>query len=176
MRKHLKISNVLAFVALFAALGGTAFAAKTIISKPSQLKKGVVTNSKVKKGTLKANRLSDKAVASLQGQTGPKGPKGAKGAKGDTGPSGLASVTAVTDSVDISAGNSDALNVPCPAGTHLVGGGADTQNPTATITRDMPTVDGVPAADGETPNGWYGGAATGIEGISFSVYALCAAS
>ncbi len=90
----------------------------------------------------------------------------AEGAKGDTGPRGLASVTAYTNDVDISTGDSGGVNVMCPDGTTLVAGGADTQNPTATVTRDMPTLDGVPAAEGETPDGWYAGAKAGVEGIN----------
>ena len=85
MRKHLSYANVVSTLALFLVLGGTAVAAKVIITKPSQLGKNVVTNKKVKKGTLSSNRLSAKARAALKGATGPAGFPGAPGAPGAPG-------------------------------------------------------------------------------------------
>src|SRR5204863_8492796 len=85
LRAHLNYSNVLATAAVFAALGGTGFAAATIGT--AQLKNGAVTNpklasnavtsAKVKDGSLlikdfKANVLRG-TVVGPQGPTGPTG-------------------------------------------------------------------------------------------------------
>ncbi len=79
MTKHLSYANVVASMALFLVLGGSAVAASAIIKKPSQLRNGVVTNKKVKKGTLAADRLSKKARAALKGASGPQGAPGPAG-------------------------------------------------------------------------------------------------
>ena len=79
-----KFSTVIALFALFAALGGSAYAAKSVING-KDIKKGTVTSKAVKDGTLKTKDLSDKAQSELQGQQGPKGPKGDTGAPGADG-------------------------------------------------------------------------------------------
>ncbi|HEX6229225.1 MAG TPA: hypothetical protein VFZ41_07150, partial [Solirubrobacterales bacterium] len=94
MAKHLTFSNVVASVALFCALGGTAIAAKTLITKPSQLRNGVVTNKKVKKGTLRVNRLHKSARRALRGSRGPRGEQGTQGPQGPQGPPGADGATA----------------------------------------------------------------------------------
>jgi hypothetical protein len=77
---HLR-SNAIAYVALFIALGGTAYAAKALPKNSvgtKQLKSNAVTGPKVKNGSLKV-------IDFKSGQLKP----GAKGDKGDTGPQGL---------------------------------------------------------------------------------------
>jgi hypothetical protein len=90
VRKHLSYANVMATIAVFVALGGSAIAAGVIITKPSQVKNGVLTGKKLKRGTLGADRLSAAARASLQGKPGATGPAGADGAPGASGPQGPA--------------------------------------------------------------------------------------
>ena len=55
------------FVALVAALTGTAAAATVLITKSSQIKKGVVTGTHVKDGSLGAADLSAAARSALKG-------------------------------------------------------------------------------------------------------------
>lgn len=106
MRKHLTYGNVIATLALFIALGGSAIAANAIITRSSQVADGVITgrklangsvsNGKVKRGSLGADRLSRSARASLTGQrgatgaTGPAGPQGPAGTAGAQGAAGTA--------------------------------------------------------------------------------------
>jgi hypothetical protein len=68
---------------LFLALGGTSYAAATLIN-----------GSQIKKHTIAKNRLTNKAIKQLKGNRGPRGlagaqgPTGAAGARGATGPQG----------------------------------------------------------------------------------------
>jgi hypothetical protein len=99
-RSKFRISpaSVLALIALFVALGGASYAAVTINGNNIQnnsipgkkLKNGAVTNKKVKANSLRANRLTAGARASLRGAQGPRGETGAHGAQGPQGPQGPA--------------------------------------------------------------------------------------
>ena len=108
IRSQLTYANVMATLALFAALGGGAYAAVKLPKNSvgaAQIKKNAITSPKVKDGSLvakdfKAGQLPRGAkgesgangaagAAGQQGQQGPQGvqgPKGDKGDKGDTGP------------------------------------------------------------------------------------------
>jgi hypothetical protein len=87
MGKHLKLrrpshATVVAYLALFIALGSGAYAARQL-SKNSvgskQLKRNSVTSLKVKDGSL---RPEDFAKGALQGADGAQGPQGPPGAPG----------------------------------------------------------------------------------------------
>ncbi len=70
-RPKLTYSNVIASIALFAALGGVAVAAglpKNSVG-PKQLKKGAVTGAKIRKGAVTAGKLGPKSV--VAGKLGP---------------------------------------------------------------------------------------------------------
>jgi len=82
-RRH---STAVAYLALFAALGGSAYAAVTVTGK--NIKDGTVTGRDVKNRSLGTNKLSTRAVSSLTGQPGPAGPQGERGPVGPTGPAG----------------------------------------------------------------------------------------
>lgn len=77
-------ATVLAAIAVFAVLAGTATAASGLISG-SKIKKGTITGKQIKNKSLGANKLSPAAVKKLQGQQGPQGPKGDTGAQGPAG-------------------------------------------------------------------------------------------
>ena len=82
-RRH---STAVAYLALFAALGGSAYAAVTVTGK--NIKDGTVTGKDVKNRSLGTNKLSTKAISSLAGERGPRGPAGPQGEKGAQGPVG----------------------------------------------------------------------------------------
>ena len=82
-RRH---TAAVAYLALFAALGGTAYAAVTVTGK--NIKDGTVTGRDVKNSSLGKNKLTATAVSSLAGQRGPAGPQGPKGDTGEQGPQG----------------------------------------------------------------------------------------
>ena len=127
-------ATVLAAIAVFAVLAGTATAAKSVISG-KQIKKGTITAKQIKKKTIGVNKLTDAAVSSLRGATGPqgqrgeKGEKGAQGEKGEKGEQGNAPagiVQPLFDSVDsgtnINAGSeTELLDIPITkAGTYVI--------------------------------------------------------
>src|SRR2546430_10518823 len=76
--------NAIALLALFLALGGTSFAAATLIN-----------GSQIKKHTIAKNRLTNKAIKQLKGNRGPRGAQGAAGAQGTAGPQGVQGVQGV---------------------------------------------------------------------------------
>jgi hypothetical protein len=77
-----------AYLALFASLGGSAYAAITITG--SNIKDGTITGRDVKNRSLGTNKLSNSATALLKGRPGPTGPQGPKGDKGEQGTRGPA--------------------------------------------------------------------------------------
>ena len=81
LRRH---TTAVAYLALFAALGGSAYAAVTVTG--SNIKDGTVTGKDVKNRSLGTNKLSPTAVSSLTGKPGPAGPQGDKGATGGRPP------------------------------------------------------------------------------------------
>jgi hypothetical protein len=95
LRRHLSFANVVALIALFVALGGSAYAVTRLPHGSvgtAQLKNGAVTGAKVKKGSLL--RSNFKAGQLPAGAQGPAGPTGAPGAEGKSGPEGPAGPTA----------------------------------------------------------------------------------
>jgi Collagen triple helix repeat (20 copies) len=90
-RRH---TTAVAYVALFAALGGSAYAAATITGK--NIKDGTITGRDVKNRSIGSGKLSATAVSSLTGERGPAGPQGPKGDRGEPGPAGPRGVTGPT--------------------------------------------------------------------------------
>ena len=163
-RRH---TTAVAYLALFAALGGSAYAAVTVTGK--QIKDGTITGKDVKNRSLGAGKLSAGALGSLAGERGPAGPQGERGLKGDPGkqgpigpagatgeqgpqgPTGLANVE-----YRVSAGKSVAKNatesatVNCSSGKVALGGGA-ANFPSAGESR---VVSSAPGGDNGTATGW----------------------
>jgi hypothetical protein len=162
-RRH---TTAVAYLALFAALGGSAFAAATITGK--NIKNGTITGKDVKNRTLGTKKLSAKAISSLSGQRGPagpqgengdRGPAGPSGQKGDTGPdgpqgpagargpSGISGWEYVTAAKSVAVDHAERISVPCPNGKKALGGGVATDpGPYATKVRET-------APDGQA-TGW----------------------
>jgi hypothetical protein len=72
-----------ALLALFLALGGTSYAASTLVGKNS------VGSAQVINGSLQTKDLSKKARKALKGNRGPRGLRGAQGPQGATGAQGV---------------------------------------------------------------------------------------
>src|SRR3954451_17053543 len=87
-----KHSTLIAYIALFCALGGGAYAAVKLPSNSvgtKQLKAGAVTGDKVKDASLQAPDFAPGQLpAGAQGPAGPPGAKGETGAQGPAGPMG----------------------------------------------------------------------------------------
>ena len=110
MRKGLTFSNVVALLALFTAMGGTAYAAVVITGtnvkdgtlRSADIADGLygVQSRDVKNASLGAIDLSAAARTSLKGNAGPTGPagstgtSGANGMNGGTGPAGARGLSA----------------------------------------------------------------------------------
>lgn len=102
---------VIALLALFFALGGTAIAARHyFITSTQQIKPNVL---KQLKGNSGAN-----------GAQGPAGPAGATGPAGPAGPSNLSALTSVSGPIiEVPTGTVEGASAFCPAGSHAIGGG-----------------------------------------------------
>ncbi len=86
--REVRPATVIAVVALFIAIGGTATAASGLING-KQIKPGTVTAKQIKNKTITKGKLAPSTVRSLTGQRGPTGPGGAPGATGPTGANGV---------------------------------------------------------------------------------------
>jgi hypothetical protein len=140
---HLR-GNIVGYVALFAALGGTSYAAVKLAPgsvTASALAKGAVTHSKLAANSVGANNLLQrsvsaadfkpgalvtalKAVSHQNGAAGLKGAAGLSGAKGATGPTGPAGadgsasiVSKARDAGTVTAPHGTSTNVPLSGGT-----------------------------------------------------------
>jgi hypothetical protein len=160
-RRH---TTAVAYVALFAALGGSAYAAVTVTGK--NIKDGTVTGRDVKNRSLGTNKLSTKAVGSLTGQPGPAGPQGPKGDPGKQGPAGPTGATGpkgetgpagpqgpagpagpsgisgweyrISPATDISPRSQGYAEVYCPSGNKALGGGASATRAFAEVSTSAP--------------------------------------
>jgi len=110
--KRPNAATIIAFVALFAVLGGSAYAAKKITSKD------------IANGTIKLADLSGSARNALKGQRGPAGPAGPQG---PAGPNVVAKLTPTTLDFSVPGGSGldsiQTITVACPAGHRVVSGG-----------------------------------------------------
>ncbi|MEV4423254.1 hypothetical protein AB0L40_25255 [Patulibacter sp. NPDC049589] len=138
-------AGIIALLALFLALGGTATAAKLITGAQiknssvtgADLKNSSVTGADVKNRSLTASDLSAATVKSLAGKAGPTGatgavgpagpggpagPAGAAGAPGAQGPAGIVSALTVADDTHTvtGAGTRQVLAKTLPAGRYVV--------------------------------------------------------
>lgn len=110
---------VIASLALFFALGGTAAAASHyLITSASQIKPSVLSKLKGKPGQQGAT-----GPAGPQGATGPQGPAGSQGPAGPTTLSAITTVTGPT--VEVENSKVKGASAECPAGEHAVSGGGD---------------------------------------------------
>jgi hypothetical protein len=164
-RRH---STAVAYLALFAALGGSAYAAVTVTGK--NIQDGTVTGKDVKNRSLGTKKLSTKAVSSLTGQPGPAGPQGAKGDSGQQGPAGPTGETGpkgetgpagpqgpagpagpsaisgweyrVSPGVYLPPKVANPVQANCPGGKKALGGGASSTGTNAYVIDSAPTDDG----------------------------------
>ncbi len=176
LRRH---STAVAYLALFAALGGSAYAAVTVTG--SNIKDGTVTGKDVKNRSLGKSELSPRAVSSLSGQPGPQGeqgpagpkgaigpegPAGAQGPAGPVGPSGISGLQYMTSAgIAIPANSTASGTIDCPGGKKALGGGVSR-------TGDGLIVDTAPLNEG---TGWAGELRNrGTGSVTMYVWAICA--
>ena len=148
---RLSYANVIATVALFAALGGSSYAALNLPRASvgsKQLKKNSVSSPKVKRGSLLLNDFKASQRASLRGPQGPQGPRG------EVGPSGATKVISRrSDFQIVPADSSQTAKVECNPGEVATGGGIQITNGSLL---DMVAIQSMPTlSPSDVPTGWY---------------------
>ncbi len=154
LRERLTYANVVATLALFAAFGGTSYAALTITGKNvtnSSLTGRDVKNSSLTTADVKNRSLLRKDFKTGQLPAGQKGDSGASGVPGAPGASGATNVTSRVTTQSLGPGNVD-QTAPCQAGEKAVGGGPNFTNdePEITVQQSHPS----PSTNASTPTGW----------------------
>lgn len=143
--KDLRASTVIASIALFIVIGGTATAASGLING-KKIKPGTVTAKQIKNKTITKAKLAPATVKSLRGAPGPQGPAGgagpagATGAAGETGPTGPAGTDGVVDpysaeltNISLPGGEYKVpLTLNVPAGTYMISAKANIWSQTET--------------------------------------------
>ena len=172
-----------ATLALFAALGGSAYAAATINGgdvangsltsadvrngslKSRDIDNGSLTGSDLKNGSVTSSDVDDASLLAADFKAGelPAGPAGATGPTGPQGAPGATDVVARRVNVTIApsgalSGSVEPASVTCEEGEVVVGGGAgitNVLNGNALIVMSEPVeADGSPPEDGEAATRW----------------------
>ena len=136
IHRHLTYANVMATIAVFVAIGGSAFAASYVITSSSQIKDGAVAGSDIKNSSLTGSDIKDKSLTpndfsgSVQGPPGAQGPQGPQGSKGDAGPRGPSDLySTFRESFKImSGGMAELLSLDVPDGQYLAYANATVAN------------------------------------------------
>ena len=189
MLKRLSVhmrSNVVAYLALFLALGGVgAYAADKITSKDiaknavksKHVKNDNLKSKDVKDGNLTGADLADGAVGTADLANG--SVTGAKIAAGVLPNTGVVARRVVQEDIGDNAQSED--SVQCEAGEHAVGGGAafitstDQYDFPSTLHASVPLgSDNLVVGDGEVPTGWRASALNDTGATrDFAVIVLC---
>ena len=189
---HLR-GNLVGYVALFAALGGTSYAAVRLTPgsvTTSALAKGAVTNAKLANNSVGTANLRRRSLTAADFRPGVLNTRGANGADGKAGPRGPAGpagqngnasiVAAATGSGSVTAPDSATTGVPLSGGAWTQGAG-DLDLITGSMTVQIPAtctgsfgnslvvdVDGVPNTFAVAPTA----PASGTETVPFEVSEL----
>jgi len=119
--KRIRPATVIAMLALFVAVGGTATAASGLING-KKLKNNSVPGKKLKNKTVTKNKLAPATVKALKGQQGEQGPQGPQGPKGEAGEDGVVTPHYIdSGNINIPASNELAVaTLSVPAGKYMV--------------------------------------------------------
>jgi hypothetical protein len=195
LRDKLSYANVMSTIAVALALGGTSYAAVKLPSnsvgspqiKASAVKASEIASSAVTSADVRNRSLLARDFALGQVPTGATGATGATGLAGPPGVQGAAGPAGVVGAVTVQredfnlpdTGTPTGLQVGCPAGTKVVGGGssADLTNTDAypVASRPFRTSSDKPV-DGETFDAWrvtYRNP-TGGGDVTVNAWAICA--
>ncbi|MBS1892669.1 MAG: collagen-like protein [Actinobacteria bacterium] len=116
---------IVACVALFAAMGGTGYAAGQFAHRATASASKAKRGPRGKRGP--AGPAGIQGAIGPRGATGPKGDRGETGAKGDRGEAGPAGPVELRyvegPTVSVGAGGKETAQVFCPSGFHDTGGG-----------------------------------------------------
>lgn len=116
MHRRPSPATVIAALALFFALGGTAVAARHYL---------ITSTSQIKPSVLHQLQGAPRLAQGTPGATGPQGPAGPTGPQGPAGPSNVSGLTEVQGPKNSVAAGGVATSVAtCPTGQHAVSGGS----------------------------------------------------
>ena len=169
---------VVALIALFVALSGSAVATTSALITGRQIANGSITGLDVKNKSLTPLdfRGSLRGPAGPPGATGPRGPQGVQGAqgvqgiqgpKGDTGSTGFSNmIIRYSDKTSPSAAESH--HAFCQGDEKATGGGWWVQSGDAKVTETEPSGNPV-------PTGWYvRWDRVGVASVTIRVWVVCA--
>ncbi len=167
VKKVLTFSNVVAFIALFVALGGSVYAAGKISG--TQIKSGSVPGNRIKSKSLTAKQIKPGSLTGAQIKAGSLGATQInQSTLTGVSASSLASVLYVSATAPISSVSptGTAATATCPVGTNVIGGGTSLSSEALAEVNDSgPTA---------SRTGWSA-TAYGEAGTSLTVTAICTA-
>jgi hypothetical protein len=164
--KTLTFSNVVAFTALFVALGGSVYAAGTISG--TQVKPGSLPGNRIKPKSLAGKQIRPKSLTGKQIKANSLGGTQIKESTltGITA-SALSSVQYVTVTVPLSySAPGEQGTAACPVGTSVIGGGASLSHESYGYVND--------SGPSPTHAGWTA-TGHGETGVTMTVTAICTA-
>lgn len=130
LTRQVQPATLLAGLALFIVIGGTATAASGLING-NKIKKGTITAKQIKNKTITSGKLAPATIDSLRGERGPTGPAGAPGSAGPAGPTGPAGQRGADGQFSVREASAstvslptdtqtEMLNLSLPAGTYML--------------------------------------------------------
>jgi hypothetical protein len=167
VRRLLTFSNVVAFIALFVAMGGSVYAAGKLSG--TQITAGSLPGNRVKAKSLTAKQIKPKSLTGAQIKADSLGATQIN--EGTlTGVSassiGLVQYAVATVTVALPAPNGTQGTASCPAGTYVIGGGATVSNEALAYVND--------SGPSSTHTAWTA-TIYGENGTSMTVTAICTA-
>lgn len=164
--KALTFSNVVAFIALFVALGGSVYAAGKISG--TQIKAGSVPGNRVKPKSLTARQIKPRSLTGQQIKPDSLGAGQIKESTlTDVTASAISGVQYATVTVPLSYSATGVQGTAvCPLGTAVIGGGASVSNEIYGYVND--------SAPSTTHAGWIA-TGHGGSGVTMTVTAICTA-
>jgi hypothetical protein len=135
LRAHLR-SNLVAYAAMFVALGGTSYAATELAASsvgPRELKRNAVTAAKIRPDAIRSAKVKDGSLLAKDFGPGqlPAGLRGPEGPKGDTGSAGpgFSGIQRVHAGSAPGSGTEQQATALCPEGKRAFAGGASIEAP-----------------------------------------------
>ena len=170
---HHMRQNVVAYLALFVALGGTSYAAIRLPANSvgaSQIKTNAVRSVDVKNSSLlAADFRAGQLAAGPRGATGLQGAPGRNGTNGTNGTNGAQGTFGNVEARNAAYTTGPVVTASCETGEVAVGGGVET-NQQAWVRVSKPT-----PGEGAAPTGWQGQIVNASNaGVAGTVYVVCA--
>lgn len=170
-------ATVVAYVGLFVALGGTAYAVNKLDG--DRIAKRSIPGNRLEEGSVGTKEAKNLLAKDFKKGQLPAGTQGPQGIQGPPGASGATNVVVRSSSQAFAGTGAVASTVPCATGERATGGGlfANITGVSDAITGSNPTTaDGGIPAEGDTPVGWRSvyQSSTSVASRVITFYAICA--